>query len=128
MFAHVGRCISVLKNLMFTGFEYLTSVTFLGRSAIKPDEGATRLHRKMLNFYHATQVQNHARGRAVCYRSCTLAERVRSHLRIEYVLDNVSLEAFSPIVSALLCPYNSSNAPHSYFINSPPTQLQTSLN
>ena len=127
-FTHVFSCISVLENLMFTKFEYLTFVTFLGRRAIKPDEGAARLSRNILNFYHATQLQNHSRARAVCYRSFTSAEGVRNHLRVESVLENVSLEDFSPIVSAFLCPYNSSNAPHSYFIHSPPTQLQMSLN
>jgi hypothetical protein len=128
MFTHVVSCISISKNLMFTRFEYLTSVTFLGSIAIKPDEGATRLHWKILKFYHATQLENHARTWAFCYRSFTWAEGFCSHLRVESVFENGSLEDFSPIVSALLCPYNSSNAPHSYFIHSPPTQLHTSLN
>jgi hypothetical protein len=79
-----------LKNLMFTRFEYLTSVNFLGRSAIKPDEGSTRLHRKILSFHHATQLQNHARARGLCYRTSTSAEGVRNHLRAESVLENVT--------------------------------------
>ena len=97
MFTHVVSCISVLKNLMYTRFEYLTSVNFLGRSDIKPDEGATGLHPKILNFYHATQLQNRARARAVLYWSFTSAEGVHNHLRAESALENVSLEVFSLI-------------------------------
>ena len=114
MLIHFVSCISVLKNLMFMRFENLTSVTFLERNAIKPDEGAARLHRNILNFHHATHLQNHARARGVCYRTFTSAEGVRSHLRVESVLENVSLVTFSPIVSAFLCSYNSSNAPHTH--------------